>query len=572
MLRRLLRSAFAGGAGVQAQVERALALRSAGRLADAERELRAAVARDPGHAVAATNLGVVLLEQDRGPEGAECLMQALRADPACAAAHYNLANLLRSSREHERAVEHYAAAAELDPGFPHALEELLFCLLEVCAWERAAVQAAALRALVGEQPAAAWVTRVSPLTTVYLGLDMAQRRFSAAHHARLAARGARLVARTTRPAARPQRLRVGYFSRDFRDHPVGHLLRGVLGLHDRDRFEVCAVSYGPDDGSRYRRDIEASVDRFIDVQRDNDDRAAARMAEAGVHVLLDLGGHTGGTRLGVLARRPAPVQAHYLGYPGTIGADYLDGFLTDAVATPPELAAEFTEPVVRVPHCFMASAAESAGTADVTSAPTRADEQLPPDAFVYCNFSTASRISRELFDLWLEVLRAVPASVLWLAGAQTMVAERLRERARAQGIDPARLVFARRMPDKQAHCARLALADLMLDTAGWHNGHTTTADALWAGVPVLTAPAQHFAGRVASSLVHAAGLGDLVAADLTQYRASAIRLGTEPAAAQALRRRLAEARTQAPFFDTPGRVADLESAIDGLWAAPERAA
>jgi len=569
MLRKLLRSAFAGkSSGVQAQVERALALRGAGRLADAECELRAAVARDPRHAVAATNLGIVLLEQDRGAEGAECLMQALRVDPACAAAHYNLANALRASREHERAVEHYAAAAELDPGFPYAREELMFCLLEVCAWERAEVQAAILRALVAEQPVAEWVTRVSPLTTLYLGLDMEQCKQTAAHHARLAARGAHAVARAAR-GARPQRLRVGYFSRDFRDHPVGHLLRGVLGLHDRERFEVCAVSYGPDDGSHYRRDIAASVDRFIDMQRDNDDRAAERIAVEGVHVLLDLGGHTGGTRLGVLARRPAPVQAHYLGYPGTVGADYLDGFLTDAMATPPELEAEFTERVVRVPHCFMASAAEpvDAGRA----APTRADEQLPPDAFVYCNFSTASRISRELFELWMGVLHAVPASVLWLAGAQTMTAERLRDCARAQGVDPARLVFARRTPTKQAHCARLALADLMLDTAGWYNGHTTTADALWAGVPVLTSPARHFAGRVASSLVQAAGLGDLVAADLAQYRATAIRLGTDRAAAQALRRRLEAARTQAPFFDTRARVADLESALDGLWAAPARA-
>lgn len=568
MLRKLLRSAFAGrSSGVQAQVERALALRSAGRLADAERELRAAVARDPGHAVAATNLGVVLLEQDRGPEGAECLMRALQADPACAAAHYNLANALRASREHERAAEHYAAAAELDPGFPYAREELMFCLLEVCAWERADVQAAALRKLVAERPLAEWITRLSPLTTVYLGLDMEARKQSASHHARLAARGARPAARAAR-GARPQRLRVGYFSRDFRDHPVGHLLRGVLGLHDRDRFEVSAVSYGPDDGSRYRRDIAASVDRFIDVQHDNDERAAARIAAAGVDVLLDLVGHTSGSRLGVLARRPAPVQAHYLGYPATIGADYLDGFLTDAVATPPELEAEFTERVVRVPHCFMASAAEPVEPG--AAVPTRADEQLPPEAFVYCNFSTASRISRELFDLWMEVLRAVPSSVLWLAGAQTKTAERLRERARAQGVDPARLVFARRIPTKHAHCARLALADLMLDTAGWYNGHTTTADALWAGVPVLTSPARHFAGRVASSLVQAAGLGDLVAPDLAQYRSTAIRLGTDRASAQALRRRLAAARAQAPFFDTRARVAGLESALDGLWAVPAR--
>jgi predicted O-linked N-acetylglucosamine transferase (SPINDLY family) len=564
-----LRSAFGKSPDVTPQVERALALRSAGRLADAERELRDAVARDPGHAVAATNLGIVLLEQDRAAEGASFLMRALEADPACAAAHYNLANALRAARRREEAARHYAAAVELDAGFPYAREELMFCLLEACAWEQAETQAAALRALVAERPAVEWVTRLSPLTTIYLGLDPAHRKQVAAHHAALAARGAQALPQAPVPRARPQRLHVGYFSRDFRDHPVGHLLRGVLGLHDRERFEISAISCGPDDGSEYRRAFETSVDHFVDVQADSDEAAARRIAAAGIDVLLDLGGHTLGSRLAVLARRPAPVQAHYLGYPGTVGAPYLDGYFTDEVVTPPALETEFTERVVRVPRCFMASAAEPA---DPAPPPSRAEAGLPAAAFVYCNFGTASRMTRDTFELWLDVLRATPGSVLWLAETEPQSVRRLRDRALASGIEPDRLVFARRAPSKRGHLARLALADLMLDTIGWYNGHSTTADALWAGVPVLTAPAGHFAGRIAASLVQAAGLGELVAADRAQYRSLAIQTGTDRAYAQALRQRLAAARTHAPFFDTQGRVTDLENAIDELWAAKRGAA
>jgi predicted O-linked N-acetylglucosamine transferase (SPINDLY family) len=406
------------------------------------------------------------------------------------------------------------------------------------------------------------VTRLSPLTTIYLGLDAEHRKQVAAHHAALAARGVPAPPQAPAPGARPQRLHVGYFSRDFRDHPVGHLLRGVLGLHDRERFEISAISCGPDDGSEYRRAFERSADHFVDVQADSDDAAARRIAAAGIDVLLDLGGHTLGSRLAVLARRPAPVQAHYLGYPGTVGAPYLDGFFTDDVVTPPGHENEFTERVVRVPRCFMASAAEPA---DAVPPPSRAEAGLPADAFVYCNFGTASRMTRDTFELWLDVLRATPGSVLWLAGAEAPSIRRLGDRARAAGVDPNRLVFAPRAPSKRGHLARLALADLMLDTIGWYNGHSTTADALWAGVPVLTAPAGHFAGRVAASLVRAAGLNELVAADRAQYRALAIQAGTDRAYAQALRQRLAAARATAPFFDTRGRVADLESAIDGLW-------
>jgi predicted O-linked N-acetylglucosamine transferase (SPINDLY family) len=276
-------------------------------------------------------------------------------------------------------------------------------------------------------------------------------------------------------------------------------------------------------------------------------------------VLVDLAGHTTGNRLPVLARRPAPVQAHYLGFAATTGAEYIDYFITDPVATPPALAGAFSEKLASVPHCFMVSdgadAADIADDADTSG--------FDPSTVVFCNFNNASRITRDDFHAWMEILRGVPGSVLWLRGTNDLTSGHLRYAARACGMDPARLVFAQRVPTKRGHLARLRRADLVLDTISWHNGHSSTSDALWAGVPVLTVPSQQFAGRVAASLVTAAGLPELVRHDRNDYVQTAIELGNERARLAALKHTLT-ART-APFFDTRARVRDLEAAYRQMW-------
>ncbi len=308
----------------------------------------------------------------------------------------------------------------------------------------------------------------------------------------------------------------------------------MFALHDRARFEIYAYSYGPDDGSAYRKAIAAGVDHFVDAHAMTDGELAADIAGAGIHVLIDLAGHTTGNRMPVLARRPAPVQAHYLGFAATTGASYVDYFITDRVATPPELAAGFSEKLAYVPHCFMVS--------DGTDAPDAAGDagaatEFSADAIVFCNFNNASRITRGDFGAWMEILRDVPQGVLWLQGAGELAVRNLRKEAQACGMDPARIVFAQRVPSKRDHLARLRRADLVLDTIGWHNGHSSTSDALWAGVPVLTVPSQHFAGRVAASLVTAAGLPELVKRDRADYVQAAIELGND-------RARLARVQTQ----------------------------
>jgi protein O-GlcNAc transferase len=556
MLWNLLRTAFRWRSDAATLVSRALALRREGRPREAEQILREAVRAFPRDAIAATDLAVVLLEQDRGEEGRDWLMRALDSDPRCAPAHYNLANLMRSSGRRDQAVEHYRTAIACDPEFAPVREEFMHALLEVCDWDEAAVQAAALRDLIARRPAHEWMCFISPLTAVYFELEPAVRREVAAFHAAQCAGGARPITLKFAPENNA-RMRIAYFSRDFRDHPVGHLLGRVFDLHDRQRFEVFAFSYGPDDGSVYRKAIAASVDRFVDVQKASDDEVAARIAESHIDLVIDLGGHTSGSRLGVLARRPAPLQAHYLGYPATTGAPYIDYFVTDKIATPPTLTADFSEQLAYLPHCFMVSDGSDADG----EAADRSSQELPADAVVYCSFNNASRINRDVFGKWMEVLRAVNPSVLWLQGQSDRTVANLRKAAHQSGIDPARLIFAKRVPSKSAHFARLALADLVLDTVGWYNGHSSTSDALWAGVPVLTVPGRTFAGRVAASLVHAAGLSELVVGNLCEYVETAVMLGNDPERCRALKQKLAGSKATAPFFNTRRIVSDLEDAF-----------
>ena len=566
MLRNLLRSAFGPRDQPDTLVNRSLALRREGRLRDAEQLLREAADQFPGDAAVATNLGIVLLEQDRGEDGVASLQRALEIDPRFAPAHYNLANVMRASGRRGDAVEHYQAAVDADPGFTHAREELMNCLAEICDWERADRVEKQLHATISNDTSGRWMRAIAPITALRLGLTPAQVKAVSEYHAAECARGIVPVRRdivVDAPAPpRPARLRIGYLSRDLRDHAVGHLLANAFALHDRTQFEIYAFSYGVDDGSKYRKAIESGVDRFIDAHAMTDGELAAVIAAAGIHVLVDLAGHTTGNRMAVLARRPAPVQAHYLGYATTTGAAYIDHFISDQVATPRSMADAFSEKLVYLPSCFMVSdGADAPNFADRLGA--FADATFDPDALVFCNFNNGSRITREDFSSWMEILREVPGSVLWLQGANALMVGNLREEAAECGVNAERLIFAERVPTKHDHLKRLSRADLMLDTIGWHTGHSTASDALWAGVPVLTVPGQHFANRVAASLASAAGLPELVRCDRADYVRAAVRLGQDRTLLALTKHRLGE-RTS-PFFDTRMRVRDLEAAYLKMW-------
>jgi protein O-GlcNAc transferase len=347
------------------------------------------------------------------------------------------------------------------------------------------------------------------------------------------------------------RIRIGYVSSDFRDHPMGHVTAPLFERHDRTRFELFAYALSPDDGSEYRRRIVAACDHFTDVSGRGDDHAAQAIHDDAIDVLVNLNGYTTGHRTALFAMRPAPVQVSYFGFPATMGAPFMDYLIADRVVVPEAEAQWYVESLVWLPYCyFSADSAEA-----VPPAPERRDAGLPERGIVFCDFNQHAKITPELFAAWMRVLGQVPGSVLWLLSGDGDA--NLCRHATAAGIDPGRLIFASRLP-RSRHLARLQLADLFVDTRPC-NGHTTAADALRAGVPVLTCPADTFASRVAASLARAAALDDLVVRDLAEYEALAVALALDPVRLRALKEHLVSGLNRHPVFDVTARARELET-------------
>ena len=365
---------------------------------------------------------------------------------------------------------------------------------------------------------------------------------------------------TPRP---PGRLRIGYLSCDFRNHATMHLMASLFEHHDRARFEVFAYDYTLPDASDYRQRFLRAVEHHVDVSAMSDREAAARIAADRLDLLFDLKGYTGGARAGILAWRPAPLQAAYLGYPGSAASPDIDFIVGDRFVTPESSLPAYRERFCRLPHSYQCNDRQRV---IAPLAGGRREHGLPPAAVVYACFNQSYKIDRESFAVWLRILAEAPGSVLWLLAQCDAATAALRQAAAAGGIDPARLIFASFAPPPQ-HLARLQLADVVLDTLIC-NGHTTTSDALWAGVPVVTAAGRHFSSRVSASLLHAVGLPELVADSPAQMVALAADLGRHPARRQHLRERLAENRLQAPLFDVARFTRDFERGIEAMLAAP----
>ena len=359
-----------------------------------------------------------------------------------------------------------------------------------------------------------------------------------------------------RPRAASGKIRLAYVSGDYRRHPVSYLLVELLERHDRTRFEVIGISYGMDDGSDLRTRMIAAFDQFHDVYaRDNQD-AAALVHDLQVDIAIDLGGHTENSRPGILQPRPAPVQVNYLGYAGTMGADFIDYIVADRASLPLELEPYYAEKFVHLPDCFMVNDTTKAIAPDT---PSRTAAGLPEQGFVFCCFNNSHKISASVFGAWMRLLKGVEESVLWLSQMNAGATENLRAAARAAGVDPGRLVFASRVPSMADHFARHRLADLFVDTTDY-NAHTTANDALWAGLPVLTCPGTAFPGRIAASLVRAVGLPELVTTSLAEYEALALKLARDPVLLQSIRRKLAANRLTAPLFDIDRSRRHIETA------------
>jgi predicted O-linked N-acetylglucosamine transferase (SPINDLY family) len=524
-----------------------VALRRLGQPQKALEAYQEALAVSPGFPDALCNLGVALSDLGRFEQALAAHDRAIKAAPRDPRALANRAALLSLLGRPAEAALDLEAVVALDPRHPRALGDLLHARRQTCDWR----DDEALRGLVrGEIEAGR--PAISPFAALAVFDDPSLHKACAS-----------LAAPT--PGPRPSwperpsgdRIRIAYLSADLHDHATARLMAGVLEAHDRARFEIIALSYGPDLGGPLRDRLNAAFERRIDVRRMSDAAVAALSRSMGVDIAVDLKGYTQDGRPGILAHRAAPVQVSWLGYPGTLAAPYVDYVIADPVVLPSGADHDYSEAVVRLP---LYQPNDDLGA--VSPAPTRQAVGLPRDAFVFCCLNNPGKITPETFAAWISVLRATPTSVLWLYEGAPGVAANLRAHATRAGIDAGRLVFAAPAPHAE-HLARHALADLVLDS--WPYGaHTTASDALRMGVPLLTLPGKSFASRVGASLLAALGLPELIAVDTDAYVVTAGRLARSRSEIGALKRRLASAVETSAVFDPARFVTGLETAFQTL--------
>lgn len=568
-----------------------------GRHEQAEGHLRQALQIQTTYPEAHYNLGNVFFGLGKPAEAAVCFREAIRLRPEYAKAHNNLGLALRDLKQPEAAQAAFETAIRLVPDFADAVINLGCHLLNqlnydaalpvlerglalqpsnviafancaearrmLCDWHSYSTDLKRLESEVRDALAGGKASPITPFNALSLPWSPEFHLAIARSHARQVSDNPELQRSSVtfqHAPTRTGRLRLGYLSSDFRQHPIMQQAAGLFGLHDRREFEVHAYSFGPDDGSDDRRRVMRESDAFHDINALSAVEGARRIDADGIHILIDLIGYTGYSRPNPVALRPAPILVNYFGYPGTMGADFIDYIIADPVVAPAEARADFSEQVVWLPHTYMPTDNQQT----IAQQPaTRRQQNLPDEGVVFCSFNNSYKIEPGIFAVWMNLLRAVPGSVLWLTGNAT-VQRNLRAEAEKLGVAPARLVFAERTHSKAAHLARLVLADLVLDTP-YYNAHVTLADALWVGVPAVTHLGKNFAGRVAASLLTAIGLPELIATDREGYQRLALSLATTAGALQAIRTKLAAQRTTWPLFDTPRYVRNLERAYRAMW-------
>ena len=538
---------------------RAVALQNLQRLEEALASYDRALALRPDFARTYANRANVLKSLGRFADALASYDKAVAGDPMLAEALRSRGNLFLDLNRHEDAIADFEHALRIDPDFDYARGHLHHVRMCCADWSTFASETARIAADVraGKRPSVA---------LVLLGVS------GACSDQLLCAQA---WVRDKWPALSPplwngerwrhDRIRVAYLSADFRDHAVSYLLAGLFEQHDRTRFEVTALSYGSDSPGETGRRIKGAFDRFIDIRARDDRDVANLLREHQVDIAVDLMGHTRDSRSGIFAFRPAPIAVNYLGYPGSMGADYIDYIIADRFVIPDTQRQHYSENVVYLPDTFQGNDSERRIGERVL---TRAEAGLPETGFVFCSFNNTYKITPAVFDIWMRLLRDAEGSVLWLLADQTVIERNLRREAQARGISPSRLVFAPRV-DYADHLARYRLADLFLDTLPFNAG-ATASDALWAGLPVVTCAGEAFASRMAGSLLHAAGLPELVTHSLEDYEALALRLARDSEAHAGFRVRLAMNRTTCPLFDTDRFRRHIEAAYTTMWERWQR--
>ena len=527
------------------------ALRQLSRYAEALREIDAALAVRPNSADGHRARAMLLGSLRRYPEGLQAIDRALElasADPDAWAAK---GDLCVQSARHADAIAAFEQALSLAPSRIDIEEHLIVTRRAGCDWRHFDHDNARVIALARDPK-----YPIRPFNLLTFDTSSADQLFAARKYIKTFAPAAAGVKPSfPRPRAGGP-VRVAYLSSDLRNHAISALIVGVIERHDQSKVEVIAISTGRDDGSPLRRRVEAAFGAFVDSSKWSDERIAKYVRDQHIDVLVDVNGLSGDARPRVLAQRAAPVQVAFLGYPGTSGASYVDYIIADSVVIPPADRDNFSERIVYLPNSYQPND-DRREVAEFS--PSRSELGLPEDGFVYCCFNAAYKLTPATFYQWLRILAATPSSVLWLMEYNPLADANLRLEATRRGISPERIVFAP-FAERADHLARIRRADLFLDTTPY-NAHTTTSDALWAGVPVLTCPGVTFPARVAASLLQAAGFPELIVPTPQDYEAAAIDLAGAPAQLDVIRRKLAQTTRASALFDTRRFARDLERAF-----------
>ncbi|XP_022929788.1 probable UDP-N-acetylglucosamine--peptide N-acetylglucosaminyltransferase SEC [Cucurbita moschata] len=530
---------------------------------------------DPLAADGLVNRGNTYKEIGRVSEAIQDYIRAINIRPTMAEAHANLASAYKDSGHVEAAIKSYKQALLLRPEFPEATCNLLHTLRCVCNWEDRDKMFAEVEGIIKRQINMSVLPSVQPFHAIAYPIDpllaLEISRSYASHCLKIASRFS--LPSFNHPSPVPikknggfERLRVGYVSSDFGNHPLSHLMGSVFGMHNREHVEVFCYALSPNDNTEWRQRIQFEAEHFVDVSAMTSDVIAKMINEDKIQILINLNGYTKGARNEIFAMQPAPIQVSYMGFPGTTGATYIDYLVSDEFVSPLRYAHIYSEKIVHLPHCYFVNDYKQKNL-DVL-APNcqhkRSDYGLPDGKFIFACFNQLYKMDPEIFNTWCNILKRVPNSALWLLRFPAAGEMRLRAYAAAQGVQPEQIIFTD-VAMKNEHISRSALADLFLDTP-LCNAHTTGTDILWAGLPMITLPLEKMATRVAGSLCLATGLGDeMIVSSMKEYEEKAVSLALNRPKLQALTNKLKAVRMTCPLFDTARWVRNLERSYFKMW-------
>jgi protein O-GlcNAc transferase len=545
---------------VEALHNRGNALFESSRFAEALADYDLALTLRPQFVAALSNRGGVLSELKRHEEALASCDQALAIDASNVTALANRGNALFELRRYPEAAALLERLLAIDPDYVYAAGKCLYFKCLYCDWAGYDRTVASI---------AAGIAAGKRVALPYMLLNLldspsAQMKCAQIFNKDRHATSANAVWQGER--YHHQKIRVAYLSADFRPHPMAYLMVGLFETHDRSQFETIGVSVGASSKEVFRQRLENSFDRFLDVQTKSDHDVELLLRELEIDIAVDLMGYTSNSRPGILALRPAPIQVNFLGYAGTLGANYIDYVIADRFVIPPDAQASYSERVVYLPDTYYPTGGQQLASG---FPPTRSEAGLPETGFVFCCFNQSSRISPIIFNVWMRLLLQVEGSILWLVEDNADSAHNLRQEAEWRGVGADRLVFAPRVR-LEDYLARLRLADLFLDTLPY-NAHTTASDALSEGLPVVTCAGASFPARVAGSLLKAAGLPELITDSLESYEALALGLARDRHRLAQVKAKLIRNRECFPLFDATRYRRHIESAYYSMWQRHERA-